>query len=905
MLDAQGDPSQNYLDKPLHPLHLFFNPQVVAVVGAKEEKGSVGRTLLSNMLHSFKGKIFPVNPKYPEVLGLKTYPKVQDVPEQIDLVVIVTPAKLIPSLIEDCAKANVKAVVIISAGFKETGKEGKKLEEEVLQRAKMAGIRIIGPNCLGIMNPHIGLNATFAATIGKPGQIAFLSQSGALCTAVLDWSLKENIGFSGFVSVGSMADVDWGDLIDYFGNDPHTRSILIYMETIGNARSFLSSARAVSFNKPIIVIKPGRSQAAAEAAVSHTGSLAGADEVFDVAISRAGVLRVNKIDELFSMADVLAKQPHPKGPRLAMITNAGGPAVLATDAAVLNGAVLADLTTATFEALNTFLPSAWSHSNPVDILGDAGKERYAKTLEIVCKDPNVDGILVILTPQDMTDPLGTAKALSSYSHFIDKPLLASWMGAAFVEEGINFLRQQGIPTFSYPDDAAGTFAVMWKQNDLVKLLYETPALIAQPEIEESKKQAVIRTLFTQLKKDKRTLLTEYESKLLLKAYGIPVVETFIGKTEQEAVTYAEKIGYPIVLKVHSTTLTHKSDVGGVKLNLRHEEDVRAAYQEILKSVGKEHFEGVSIQKMVKLSGYELIVGSSVDPQFGPVVLFGAGGVLVEVLKDGALEIPPFTAVLARRLMERTKIYEALKGVRGKKEVDLKKIEEILIRFSKMVVELPQIKESDINPLIASPEGIIALDARIVLHDFSLSPETLPLPAIRPYPIQYVLKTTLKDGRSVTLRPIRPEDEPRFIAFHHALSNETIRSRYFEFMDLEKRIAHERLARICNCDYDRDITLVGETTKAEIVSVARLSKIYGTTDAELKMTIIDAWQGKGLGRKMLTSLLEIGKKEGIQRIYANILQDNTGMLTLCKSLGFTMQPSVQNPAIIRAELLNNS
>lgn len=894
MLDTQGDPSQNYLERPPHPLDPFFHPQSVAIIGAKEEMGSVGRTLLVNMMSHFKGAIYPINPKYPEVLGLRAYPKIQDAPKGIDLAVIVTPAHLIPSLIDDCVLAGVKSVVIISAGFKETGEAGELLEKEVLAKAAKGKIKIIGPNCLGLMNPHVGLNATFAANIAKPGHLAFISQSGALCTAVLDWSLREKIGFSGFVSVGSMADVDFGDLIDYFGSDPDTSSILIYMETIGDARKFISAAREVSFNKPIIVIKPGRTLEAAKAAASHTGSLAGADDVFDAAIARAGILRVGDIQELFNMADVLAKQPHPKGPHLAIVTNAGGPAVLATDATILNGAKLSELGKETIEALNTFLPKAWSHNNPVDILGDAGSERYAKTIEVVAKDPAVDGLLVILTPQDMTDPTATAKALGKYSKSIDKPLLASWMGAGFVEEGVKILNDLGIPTFSYPDNAAATFAQMWKQSDYVRLLYETPSLLEKPEDGKEKKE--IKALFAKLGQEKRTLLTEEESKHLLSLYGIPVVETFIATSEEEAVSLAEKVGYPIVLKLHSKTITHKSDVGGVKLNIRNKEGVLTSYQEIKKSVSSQDFEGVTVQKMIKLSGYELIIGSIVDPQFGPIVLFGSGGVLVEVLKDRALGMPPFTETLARRLMASTKIYEALQGIRGKKAVDLKKLEEILVRFSRLIVELPQIKEFDINPLIASPEGIIALDARIVLHDPS---ETLPKPAIRPYPIQYVSHVTLKSGKKVTLRPIRPEDEPHFIEFHQALSQESIRSRYFEFLSLEERIAHERLSRICNCDYERDIALVGEIEN-KIVSVARLSKIYGTSDAEFKMTIIDSFQKKGLGKQMFLTLLEIARQEHIEKIYAHILKDNTGMLHIAKNLGFTLQPTEKNPSIILAE-----
>lgn len=897
MLNVNFDPSQNYLARPEHPLHSFFSPRSVAIIGAKEAAGSVGRTLLANMMDSFKGAIYPVNPKYPEVLGLPAYSQIQKIPHQVDLAVIVTPAALVPGLIEDCAAAKVKSVIIISAGFKETGEEGLKLEQQVLAIAKKGGIRIVGPNCLGLMNPHIGLNATFAASMATEGKIAFISQSGALCTAVLDWSLKEKVGFSAFVSIGSMADVQWGDLIDYFGNDPKTESILIYMETVGDARTFLSAARETTFSKPIILIKPGRTEAAAKAAASHTGSLAGADDVFDAAIRRGGILRVNGIGELFNMADVLGRQPSPQGPHLAIVTNAGGPAVLATDAALIHGAKMAELQPATMEKLNQFLPAAWSHNNPVDILGDAGAQAYAKTVEIVSQDPTVDGILVILTPQDMTDSTGTARALEMAKENFKKPVLASWMGASYVEEGIEVLNHAGIPTFSYPDSAAKTFALMWAQSERNKLLYETPTAVDQGA--DLGKGKEVRQFLSTLKQEGRTLLTEAESKELLSAYGIPVVETIIAKTVESAAEAAEKIGYPVVVKLHSETITHKSDVGGVKLNLRTRAAVEDAYREIEASVtrlvGKEHFQGVTVQLMVKAEGYEVIIGSIVDPQFGPVILFGTGGQLVEVYKDRAIGIPPFTTTLAKELMQRTKIYEALQGVRGKKAVDLSKLEEVLIRFSRMIIEQPRIMECDINPLIVSADQLVALDARFVLHDFSIPDADLPTPAIRPYPIEYLFALKLKNGAAVTVRPIRPEDEPLLVAFHKELSEESIRSRYFEFMSLKERTAHERLIRICNSDYGREITLVAETN-GKIVGIARYTKLYGTAHVELKMTIIDRFQNVGLGSQMLEKVIQVARKEKIATISVNVLNENLSMLHLCKKFGFEMEPHPESPAI---------
>jgi acetyltransferase len=886
MLDTIIDPSQDYLEERHHPLHSFFEPKSVAIIGAKEEPKSVGRTLLANMMASFQGKIYPVNPKYPKVLGLPTFAQVQDIPEAVDLAVIVTPARLVPDLIDDCARAKVPAAIIISAGFKEVGKAGLELEQEVVRRARAGGVRLIGPNCLGVMNPHIGLNATFAAGMALKGNMAFISQSGALCCSVLDWSLQENIGFSAFVSIGSMADVAWGDLIDYLDRDPNTKSILIYMETVGDARSFLSAAREVVFHKPVILIKPGRTAAAAKAAASHTGSLAGADDVFDTAIQRVGVLRVDTIAELFNMAEVIAKQPRLKGPRLAIITNAGGPAVLATDQTLLYGAKLAELTPESMEKLSSFLPSAWSHNNPVDILGDADAQRYHQTLEVVAQDPNVDGMLVILTPQDMTESTATAKLLEPR----DKPVLASWMGGGHVADGVKILKERGISTFLYPDSACRAFGALWSQSDLLKLLYETPSVREEPWEQEKK---------LDLPKN-RTLLTEAESKQILQAYGIPVVETIIAPSIAEAIRAADKIGYPVVVKLHSLEITHKTDVGGVKLNLKDRHAVENAFVEIAKKVPKDQFQGVTVQKMVQLSGYELILGSLVDPQFGPVILFGAGGELVEVFKDRALALPPLNTTLAKRMMQKTKIYTALQGVRGKKGIDLIKLEEIVIRFSRLIMEQPRIKECDINPLIATPDTLLALDARIVLHGPALTDNQLPKPAIRPYPIQYVKGHTLRNGAAVTLRPARPEDEPLIAAFHRELSEESVRQRYFGFISLEKRIAHDRLIKICHTDYDREILLLAEVSKA-VIGACRISKIYGTEEAEIKLIIVDKWHHQGLGKLLLEQAVLIAHQENIKKLSCLILQENTVMLKLCEKLGFKLEKTKKEASIIQATL----
>src|SRR5487761_2331897 len=619
-----GDPVEMGLGRRA-PLDAFFHPRSVAVVGATEKAGTVGRALIENLAKaSFSGRLFPVNPKRSDILGVPCFPSISKIPEPVDLAVIATPASTVPGVIAECGAKGISAAIVISAGFKEVGAEGVALEQATLAEARKHNMRIIGPNCLGLMNPHNGLNATFAATIARPGSVGFISQSGALCTSILDWSQREMVGFSAFVSVGSMLDVDWGDLIQYLGDDHNTQSIIIYMESVGSdakhVRSFLSAAREVALAKPIIVIKPGRTEAAAHAAASHTGSLTGSDEVLDAAFHRCGVLRVNTIAELFYASEALGKQPRPRGPRLTIVTNAGGPGVLATDALLGSGAQLAELTPETMASLNQILPPTWSHNNPVDVIGDAGPELYAKAVDIVAKDPNTDGLLVILTPQAMTDSTATAEELKPVAHLEGKPILASWMGVGQVEAGENILNAANIPTFKYPDRAAKAFYYMWRYSENLRSLYETPSAPANNShgyIDRDQAKKII----ADVRQTGRTILTEFESKKLLAAYGIPTVETHIAETENDAVKTAARLGFPVVLKLYSETITHKTDVGGVQLNLRTASAVRGAWKTIETSVtkkaGQEHFCGVTVQPMIKLEGYEIIIGSSMDPQFGP------------------------------------------------------------------------------------------------------------------------------------------------------------------------------------------------------------------------------------------------------------------------------------------------
>lgn len=894
-------------------LDCLFAPATVAVIGASEEPGSVGCGLLQN-LGAFDGAIYPVNPGHAAVMGQRCHAAIADVPARVDLAVIATPAATVPAIVGECARAGVGAAVVLSAGFRESGPGGVDLERQVLACARPGPMRILGPNCLGVIMPHNSLNATFAAAFALPGNVAFLSQSGALCTAVLDWSLRENVGFSAFVSVGSMLDIGWGDLIDHLGDDPRTRSIVIYMESIGNARAFLSAAREVAYTKPIIVLKVGRTEAAARAAASHTGSLTGSDEVLDAAFRRAGVLRVNSLEELFDMAEVLAKQPRPRGPRLAIVTNAGGPGALAADALAGCGGKLAAFSDATRDALNTLLPPHWSHGNPVDVLGDADPARFGKAVEWVARDPGSDGVLAILTPQSMTDPVATARLLKSVGGPEAKPVLASWMGGPTMDAGEAILNSAGIPTFKYPDRAARTFDYMWRYSENLRSLYETPAL-GGPE-DEHIAASRATDLIAKGRLAGRTLLTEVESKQILAAYGIPTVQTLVAFTEDAAVARAARIGYPVVLKLFSETLTHKSEVGGVRLDLRTAAAVRRAWRDIKRCVEEHtgpdpapsaiepgsgappagrprHFLGVTVQPMVPLEGCELILGSSIDPQFGPVLLFGAGGRRVEIFRDRALALPPLNATLARRLIEQTRIHAALRGARGDKPIDLDALCRLLVRFSRLVAEQRRIREIDVNPLLVTPDRMLALDARVLLHDPATPDDQLPRLVISPYPARYVTSWKTRSGAPVVLRPIRPEDEPFMVQFHKTLSERSVYYRYFTPLRVEQRTAHERLARLCFIDYDRELALVAEHRDAphaepRILAVGRLSRLHGSDAGEFALIVSDRWQNQGLGAQLLKMLVQVGRDQGLRRIGAVILPDNHAMQRVCRKLGFEVR-----------------
>src|SRR5665647_1795378 len=876
-------------------LDKIFNPQNVVIIGASDVEGSVGYAIVKNFTQmGYPGKVYFVNIRKPEILGVKTYPTVDQIPEPIDLAIIATPAKTVPDIIEECGKAHVKGVIIVSAGFKETGPAGKALEEKILAASKKYGIRVIGPNCIGLIRPRNNLNATFLDKMPKPGNVAFLSQSGALGSAILDWALHENIGFSNFVSVGSMIDVDFGDLIDYFGSDPKTKSILMYVEGITEARKFMSAARHFARTKPIIVVKSGKFSESAKAAASHTGSLSGEDSIYDAAFKRAGIVRVNEIADLFNAAEVLGTQPLPKGPRLAIITNAGGPGVMATDSLIAQGGKLAKISQKTLDSLNAVLPPFWSHGNPVDVLGDARSERYKTAVEACLNDENIDGILIVFTQQAVSESVEIAKnivELVRSKSCQNKTILTSFMGYGAVQEANSILNANNIPTYSTPEQAIRTYMYMYNYQANIDLLYETPEELP---VDASPPKRPIMAILRNAAFDGREVLTEDEAKKILKHYNFPVVKTSVANNVDEAVAFAQEMGFPVVLKILSPQIIHKSDAGGVILNVNSPHEVREAFEVLIQRATaynpNAQIIGVTVQPMIEKKGHELIIGGKTDPVFGPVILFGMGGVGVELFKDYSIGLPPLNTTLIHRMMEETKVYRLLKGWRNAPAVNLKKLDETVLMFSQLLVDFPQIKEIDINPLLINEKEATILDARIVVDKEKICKKFEPDEhlAIGAYPNKYEILWLLKNGQEVLLRPIKPEDEPMWLEMFKSLSEESIRYRFFQML---KDTPHEVRVRYCNIDYDREIALVAEMMengKRKILGVSRLSIEPDEKSSEMAFLVSDYWQGLGLGTKMVDYVLDIAKEKGIENVTAIILQDNYRALSLTKKMGFSIE-----------------
>ncbi|MES2012536.1 MAG: bifunctional acetate--CoA ligase family protein/GNAT family N-acetyltransferase [Pseudomonadota bacterium] len=883
-----------------HHLKPLFAPKSVAVFGASDRVDAVGQIVFQNMLQNgYQGALYPINPMRAEVQGCKAYASIAEIAEPVELAVIATPAQTVPDIIEECGKHNVKAVIIITAGFGEAGEEGKALERAVLEIAKRYGIRLIGPNCLGVMRPDIGLNATFNNGSAIAGNLAFISQSGALCTAILDWAQSSDIGFSSVISMGSSADVDFGEILDYLISDTKTHSILLYIEGIRDARSFMSAIRAAARIKPVILVKVGRHPVASKAAMSHTASLVGSDDAFEAAVRRAGVVRVQSVTQLFSAAKALSCGFHPTGNRLAIVTNGGGPGVMATDCAADLGLVMANLSDATMEKLNQALPSTWSHGNPVDIIGDAQADRYQSAVSACLEDPNVDGVLTILTPQAMTKPLEAANVVIELSSKHNKPLITSWMGGHQVTESRAAFNKSRIPTFRTPEPAVEVFSFLSAYHRNQKLLMQVPGPLShhlEPDIEGA------RMVIEGALQERRKVLSEMESKALLSAFHIPVAQTMVARSPNEALLIAQQLGFPVAMKVNSPDITHKSDVGGVLLNLANAQAVRGAYHEITENVKLNrpdaHMDGISIQPMiVKPNGRELMIGVTNDPVFGPVITFGAGGTTVEVMGDRSVTLPPLNSFLVKDLIQGTHVSKMLGAFRHMLPADMNALESVLLRVSEMVCELPMLMEMDINPLILDENGALAADARVVVDFRQPGADRYAHMAIYPYPTHMASSWQLADGTDVLIRPIRPEDAALSQDFVRNLSEE---SRYFRYMNSVHELSDAMLVRFTQIDYSREMALVAVTEdeyKNEIeLGVTRYAINPDGESCEFALVVADSMRGKGLGQKLLTLLMDAARVAGLKTMEGEVLKSNASMLKLMTRLGFSIEADPEDDAL---------
>ncbi|MBY0578418.1 MAG: bifunctional acetate--CoA ligase family protein/GNAT family N-acetyltransferase [Burkholderiales bacterium] len=866
----------------MHSLDALFSPESVALIGASEREGSVGRLVLSNLIEShFKGNLYAVNPKREEVLGIRAYPDINSIEGLVQMAVIVTPAPSIPELIDSCGKKGVRIVVIITAGMDSIQ------SEQIAARAKSWGIRIVGPNCLGVMRPSKGLNATFSKAAAKPGNLALVSQSGALCTAILDWAKATDVGFSSVISMGDALDTDFGEILDFLLADPETSSILIYVEGIRSARRFISALRAAARTKPVLVLKVGRNEIGSKAALTHTGSIVGKDAVFSAALRRAGTVRVKTYSQLFAAAKILSAPNRPKGDRLAIVTNGGGPGVMAADSASDCNIALASLSDETLRKLDDILPHNWSHGNPVDLIGDATTERFEKGVEICMEDPNVDTVLVMLTPQAMTEPEKVADAMIKVSKRQKKMMLMCWMGEASVASSRRAFDLEKMPSFRSPETAVESFSYLANYHRNQQLLLQVPGPLSEqtaPDVEGA------RTLIEAALAEKRHVLNEIESKALLAAFRIPISQTFVARTPSEALLLAVEIGFPLAMKIHSPDISHKSDSGGVRLNISNAKEVANAYREIVESVTKARpdarIEGISIQPMLsRPNRREVMVGVTTDPVFGPVISFGAGGTSVEALGDVALALPPLNHHLIEDLISRTRISAMLGQFRAMPPIDRVALEHVLLRISEMICELPWLREMDINPLIIDDIGAIAVDARIII-DYPASSEPYEHMAIYPYPTRLEREWLLSDGTIVTIRPIRPEDAEAEQNFVKNLSEQT---RYMRFFTPISELTPQMLSRFTQIDYDREMAFIAMTTeKGREIEVGVARYIVDATGelCEFAIVIADDWQHKGLGAKLMFYLMESAKEKGVKRMEGDVLSANTPMLDLMTALGFS-------------------
>ncbi len=893
----------------VHNLDNIFKPKRIALIGVSKNPNSVSGKVLTNLVGSgFRGVVYPINPNSEAVLGIACYPDLNSLPHTPELAVICTAAAEVPEWVKNAGEVGIRGIIIMSAGFKEVGEEGKKLEEQIKrEKEKFVGMRIIGPNCLGIIVPKLKLNVSFAPDLPKKGNIAFISQSGALCTSVLDWAMEEKIGFSNFVSIGNTVDIDFGHLIDYFGEDEDTKSILLYIESIADARKFITASRAFARTKPIIAYKAGRFPESAAVAASHTGALAAEDDVYNAAFQRIGLARVLEIGEIFDCAELIGRNKIPKGSKLGIVTNAGGPGVMATDALIAENGVLAKLSDKTMQQLNLKLPPMWSHGNPVDVLGDARSKRLAKAVKIVLEDKNVDAVLVILTPQAMTNPTSAAKAIGELQEKSRKPILTSWLGGYHMNEGIRILNQCGIPSYKTPEQAVRAFMTLVAYAKNLEMLYETPKDIPVDFTLDRKR---IRDEFNEIIAQNIQILSESASKKILAAYGIPVSQPQKAVNVEEAVKISKNIGFPVVFKILSPQITHKSDSGGVELNIQNEKQAHISFKKITQRVAENEpnaqIQGVTVQPMIKMKDpVELILGIKKDAVFGTVILVGAGGVTAELFADRTIGFPPLNERLARRMLEELKIWPLLKGYRGKSAIDLDKLIEIIIRLSYLAADYPEIAELDINPLLVSSENAIALDARIVIDKSVKNQEIEKFShlALKPYPEEYVKKVKLPDETPVLLRPIKPEDEPLWLEMLGSCSQDSIYSRFRYFFHWE---SHEVATRYCYIDYNREIAIVAEVVEAgkrKLVGVGRLIADPDYETVEYAILIIDAWQNRELGNLITDYCMEISQKWGVKKIVAQTTSDNHRMIAVFQKRDFEIKFD-KHDSIVEVEKIIN-
>jgi acetyltransferase len=886
-----------------HYLTALFEPKSVAVIGASDREDSVGNVIFKNILTSgYKGRLYAINPKHETVQGEKSYKSIEEIGARVELAVIATRPQSVSHIIEQCGRSGVRNAIVISAGFSESGHIGAAIERKVMEIARSYNVRILGPNCLGIIRPDLGLNATFARVNANPGNLALVSQSGAMCSAVLDWAKSNQVGFSSVISLGMTADVDFGEILDYLIYDNKTHYILMYVEGIRNARRFMSALRSAARIKPIILLKAGRHEAGSAAAATHSGMAAVSDTVFDAAVRRAGVVRVQNVGHLFYAAKALASKFRPQGNRLAIITNGGGPGAMAADRAGDLGIPLAQITNETMAMLNKSLPTTWSHSNPIDIGGDATPERYHDTILAVAQDPNVDSTLVMLSPQAMTQPMEVAKAVIEVSEKGSRSIICCWMGEEQVREARALLENAGIPAFRMPETAVELFHHISKYYRNQKLLLQTPEPTRQhgrPETEGAK------MLIEALLAERRKVLSEMESKAILRAFRIPVAQTMVARTATEALLLAEQLGFPIAMKVDSPDLPHKSDAGGVRLNITNAPAVRNAYHDIMDTVQKRHpnakINGVSIEPFLsRPNGRELMIGVFRDPIFGPVITFGAGGFDVEIFSDRSVALPPLNKFLAKDLIDSTRASKILDQFHNMPPVDREAIKEVLLCISEMVCELPWIMEMDLNPLIVDENGAIAADARIVIdHAGSSSGDRYAHMAIYPYPVHLIQEWQMNDGKMVTIRPIRPEDAELEQEFVKNMSDE---SRYYRFMDTLRELTQTMLVRFTQIDYDREMALVAVITDDEgkdlQIGVARYVVNPDGESVEFALAVGDDWQKCGVGRKLMSALIDTARMKGYRAVVGDVLSTNNKMFRLMTSLGFTIHPHPDDTAVKR-------